>query len=596
MDDSTFQLPAIPVLHVPTYVVEDDTKQQQQPTGVKSIDTKIVKTVQLPKLCPSCSVILLQYLKPLQQYLNQMVNLTTGLSTGVDLDVLTELKRNLMDSVPSSTETPPAAATKSTDHQIDSRSTDVTSASTSDENVNEKHTGRSSSSSDHHQRQLKSGSSESTQNYSKADERHHEDADGDTRGRTLKGGRRHEESHDTMSRQGCDGNGDQGYDSNVYNSRSNEPGSSEEPSRHVPHRSHQEEQFKHHQSDESHRQQRAHGTSDTSGGGGGGGGGQAHPNLSTHGELRNQNKASHWSRQEPSHSHGRIGHGKQEAHGDAGHESKYQQQQYQQQQYQGHGVQGQSVHDAPNESNEGQHATIDQVPRWTIEHKEQFEGPPLVEVSVHNSPYAFVTIVYDDMSAINAIVLANSVTLSSKKEVKEGDRLIKLPFVVLISGPINSILLDYLPNVFDEVLFTTHDIKLSLLSDASFGVTQLKLQLWKCLSHYEKCFFIESTSLVVGEIDDVFLQFNELSACVDWLFPDSFSCTVFLFEPTESTYSQLTKFATELVRSSDDPELTSVDEMTILNQFFSSKWNKMSFIYNFSQNSLIYTQQPAFLK
>lgn len=50
----------------------------------------------------------------------------------------------------------------------------------------------------------------------------------------------------------------------------------------------------------------------------------------------------------------------------------------------------------------------------------------------------------------------------------------------------------------------------------------------------------------------------------------------------------------QLQQEADDAE--EVDESMILNQFFSHKWNKMSFIYNFVQNSEIYTQQPAFMK
>jgi hypothetical protein len=135
-----------------------------------------------------------------------------------------------------------------------------------------------------------------------------------------------------------------------------------------------------------------------------------------------------------------------------------------------------------------------------------------------------------------------------------------------------------------------------MLMDESFGVSQVKMQLWKRLSEYEKCFFIESTSLVVGNIDDVFIHFSELSACVDWMFPDSFSCAVFVFEPKIETYNQLMAYAIDIVQHNEDPEVPPADDMTILNQFFASKWCKMSFIYNYSQNNSMYTQQPAFAK
>ena len=36
--------------------------------------------------------------------------------------------------------------------------------------------------------------------------------------------------------------------------------------------------------------------------------------------------------------------------------------------------------------------------------------------------------------------------------------------------------------------------------------------------------------------------------------------------------------------------------MTLLNQFFAPKWNRISFVYNFVKNDAIYTQIPAFMK
>ena len=40
----------------------------------------------------------------------------------------------------------------------------------------------------------------------------------------------------------------------------------------------------------------------------------------------------------------------------------------------------------------------------------------------------------------------------------------------------------------------------------------------------------------------------------------------------------------------------SLDEMSLLNEFFASKWCKLSFIYNFVRNEMTYTQIPAYLK
>lgn len=39
-----------------------------------------------------------------------------------------------------------------------------------------------------------------------------------------------------------------------------------------------------------------------------------------------------------------------------------------------------------------------------------------------------------------------------------------------------------------------------------------------------------------------------------------------------------------------------IDEPTVLNGFFASRWNRLSFIYNFTPSQSVYTQTPAFLK
>ena len=40
------------------------------------------------------------------------------------------------------------------------------------------------------------------------------------------------------------------------------------------------------------------------------------------------------------------------------------------------------------------------------------------------------------------------------------------------------------------------DVKLALLTDQTFGIRQLKLQLWKELEIYQKCLYLESSTLV----------------------------------------------------------------------------------------------------
>ena len=64
-----------------------------------------------------------------------------------------------------------------------------------------------------------------------------------------------------------------------------------------------------------------------------------------------------------------------------------------------------------------------------------------------------MTIVYDNLSAVNAIILCNSLTLSSAKQVRDHatGRLVRIPFVALVTGNVDSVLKDFLPDVFDEV-------------------------------------------------------------------------------------------------------------------------------------------------
>ena len=140
----------------------------------------------------------------------------------------------------------------------------------------------------------------------------------------------------------------------------------------------------------------------------------------------------------------------------------------------------------------------------------------------------------------------------------------------------------------------------------------------------------------------------ELSACVDCFFIDYFNCSMFVFEPNKQTYRQLIHFGSKSSSSSSCMFLSIVifpqgdylfiywifsvlrlffflrfiacsisnsvvnnndnldgnhnlddepmDEITLLNEFFHSKWKRLSFIYNYLRNDLSYTQQSAYLR
>jgi hypothetical protein len=72
------------------------------------------------------------------------------------------------------------------------------------------------------------------------------------------------------------------------------------------------------------------------------------------------------------------------------------------------------------------------------------------------SPFAFVTIAYNNLSAANAIILANSLLLTNNKSMIYTDEfgnknMIQIPFVILLGGSIEPSLKDAIFMVFDEV-------------------------------------------------------------------------------------------------------------------------------------------------
>ena len=73
-----------------------------------------------------------------------------------------------------------------------------------------------------------------------------------------------------------------------------------------------------------------------------------------------------------------------------------------------------------------------------------------------SSPYAFVTIAYNNLSATNAIILANSLLLTNNKSMNYIDtngnkNTIQIPFIILIGGNIDPVLKDAIYMIFDEV-------------------------------------------------------------------------------------------------------------------------------------------------
>lgn len=76
-----------------------------------------------------------------------------------------------------------------------------------------------------------------------------------------------------------------------------------------------------------------------------------------------------------------------------------------------------------------------------------------------------------------------------------------------------------------------------MLRRPDLGVTFTKLHAWK-LTEYNKCVFLDADILVLQNVDDMFER-PELSAAPDIGWPDCFNSGVFVFIPSQRTYTAL---------------------------------------------------------
>ncbi|CDR18090.1 unnamed protein product [Oncorhynchus mykiss] len=102
--------------------------------------------------------------------------------------------------------------------------------------------------------------------------------------------------------------------------------------------------------------------------------------------------------------------------------------------------------------------------------------------------------------------------------------------------------------IFDEVLLVDvldsgDAAHLDLMKRPDLGVTFTKLHCWT-LTHYSKCVFMDADTLVVQNIDELFDR-EELSAAPDPGWPDCFNSGVFVFRPSNETYSKLLQYCAE---------------------------------------------------
>uniref|UniRef100_A0A336LHB1 glycogenin glucosyltransferase n=1 Tax=Culicoides sonorensis TaxID=179676 RepID=A0A336LHB1_CULSO len=198
---------------------------------------------------------------------------------------------------------------------------------------------------------------------------------------------------------------------------------------------------------------------------------------------------------------------------------------------------------------------------------------------------AWVTLATNDSYALGALVLAKS--LKSVNTV--------YPIIVLVTDGVTTAMRDTLKEVFNNVesvdLYDSKDSeKLSLIKRPELGVTFTKLCCWK-LTSFEKCVFLDADTLVLHNCDDLFDR-EELSAAPDVGWPDCFNSGVFVFVPSNETYSKLIEYAN--TNGSFDG-----GDQGLLNSYFSDWRNlparHLPFVYNTSI-STAYSYLPAFKK
>jgi len=92
-----------------------------------------------------------------------------------------------------------------------------------------------------------------------------------------------------------------------------------------------------------------------------------------------------------------------------------------------------------------------------------------------------------------------------------------------------------------------------------------KLHLWNLLD-YDKIVYMDSDMLVMQNIDNLFYEFNELSACAD-LYPDTFNSGIMVLQPNETTFYNM-RTVYKNVSS------YNVGDQGFLNWFFGNEWSQ----------------------
>lgn len=198
--------------------------------------------------------------------------------------------------------------------------------------------------------------------------------------------------------------------------------------------------------------------------------------------------------------------------------------------------------------------------------------------------HAFVSLATNNDYGKGAFVLGRS--LRNANTTKQ--------LVLMVTRGVSGEQRTQLNEVWDQVIDITQvdsndTVNLTLLERPELGCTFSKLSAWT-LTDFEKCVFLDADTLVLQNVDDLFER-EEFSAAPDVGWPDCFNTGVFVFKPSQETYTALINHA---------KSYGSFDggDQGLLNEFFSDWSTKdisrhLPFIYN-TVATAVYSYTPAF--
>ncbi|OWB59507.1 hypothetical protein B5S32_g535 [[Candida] boidinii] len=207
---------------------------------------------------------------------------------------------------------------------------------------------------------------------------------------------------------------------------------------------------------------------------------------------------------------------------------------------------------------------------------------------------AYVTILLDNTYLPGSLALANSIKKTNSK----------IPIILIISSNLSNKIKFFLKNdlnckkLFNEIIeiSSKNDLILTKLNDLNILNNYLKrsdllstlskLLIWKLLIHYDTVIYLDSDTLILNNIDNLFETYKKITeydivAASDIGWPDCFNSGVFIFKPSIKIFNELINFY-------NNDQISSFDgaDQGLLNEFFNLSSIK-NLIYN--TNSIIKT-------